>query len=495
MTGGIEFDYKAAKDFLDAAQKAVADNKKVDETVGMLAEAERKAQATYDFFAAQKASAEKDLAAGKLKVARFGDDPESDTVETDHPLDATLYTVEEYEALTDLQDAAGDAADALKAAYDARVAASDNVEANQRDTQKYLEQLVLLRQGQKAAADAAATKAEAEEETAVQKAANEKLATAEAQLATFGELQALSDDNPVKDLVNSLLAADDEDADDDGQALVDAIGATYETANDAMTAVEGLGGDDGLVAQNTGRISDVETEIGLDENGMGTVTLPDGTTGSRVDDIEAKLMLKKQYIETIMGEVGIDTEGNGTEANGMSRIDNNETRSMANETEIGMDADGMSRIDHNETRSMANTAEIAVDADGMSRIDHNETRSMGNATAVEMLGGRVGANEMSISGLGTRVGANESAITDNRNRIGELSDDLDIVRSGVAASMALAGMPAINGRGIAIGVGSFDGESAFAVGFQIQGEMASFQIGVTSSGGETGASAGVGFQF
>ena len=32
-------------------------------------------------------------------------------------------------------------------------------------------------------------------------------------------------------------------------------------------------------------------------------------------------------------------------------------------------------------------------------------------------------------------------------------------------------------------------------GFQIQGEMASFQIGVTSSGGETGASAGVGFQF
>ena len=79
--------------------------------------------------------------------------------------------------------------------------------------------------------------------------------------------------------------------------------------------------------------------------------------------------------------------------------------------------------------------------------------------------------------------------------IGELSEDLDVVRAGVAASMALAGMPAINGRGISIGVGSFDGESAFAVGFQIQGEQASFKIGVTSSGGETGASAGVGFNF
>ena len=60
--------------------------------------------------------------------------------------------------------------------------------------------------------------------------------------------------------------------------------------------------------------------------------------------------------------------------------------------------------------------------------------------------------------------------------------------------MTLAGMPSINGRGIAIGVGSYDGESAFAIGFQIQAEQASFQIGVTSSGGETGASAGVGFQ-
>ena len=60
------------------------------------------------------------------------------------------YTVEDYEALTDLQDAEDDAADALKAAYDARVAATNDVEENQRDTQQYLDQLVLLRQGQKA---------------------------------------------------------------------------------------------------------------------------------------------------------------------------------------------------------------------------------------------------------------------------------------------------------------------------------------------------------
>jgi len=98
-------------------------------------------------------------------------------------------------------------------------------------------------------------------------------------------------------------------------------------------------------------------------------------------------------------------------------------------------------------------------------------------------------------GLSGRIDSNASAISDNRNRLGELSDDLDVVRAGVAASMALAGMPAINGRGIVIAVGSFHGEPAFAVGFQIQGERASFKIGVTSGGGATGASAGVGINF
>ena len=99
---------------------------------------------------------------------------------------------------------------------------------------------------------------------------------------------------------------------------------------------------------------------------------------------------------------------------------------------------------------------------------------------------------MAISGLRNEL---NNTIGENRAMINGLQDQMDIVRAGVAASMALAGMPAVNGRGLAIGVGSFDGESAFAVGFQISGEQASFKVGVTSSGGETGVSAGVGFNF
>ena len=273
--GMVNSEYKMAMKNLADAEKALKGNQDGNLTIG-LTEDVRRAQAQYDFFAAQKGRVEKSLAAGDLVVDRMGDNPATpNEVETDFDLQDTPYTVEDYEALTDLQSAETDAADALKAAYDARVAATNDVEANQRDTEAYLEQLVVLRTAEKAAADAAATKAEAEEETAGQKAANKKLATAEAQLASYNAIQALDDANPVKALVEGLLATGDED--DDGQTLVDAIDATYQTANEAMTLVEGLGGADGTVAKNS-------AEIGLDADGNGLVTLPDGTMGSRIDD-------------------------------------------------------------------------------------------------------------------------------------------------------------------------------------------------------------------
>ena len=510
VTGGIEFDYKAAKDALAAATKAVADNQDLD-NVTTVEEAERKAQAVYDFFAAQKASAEKDLAAGKLKVDRMGDNPETDPVETTFVIEDTDYTVEDYEALTDLEGAATDAAGDLKEAYDDRVAATDDLEAKQRETQSYLEQLVKLREYEQAVADAARPD-DAEEDTKAQMDAAEALATAEAQLASFNGLQALDEANPVRALVTSLLKADGDDGDDDGQALVDAIDATYQTANDAMTAVEGLGGDDGTVAQNTGRVGAVEAEIGLDADGMGTVTLPDGTTGSRVDDIEAKLMLKKQYIDNLGAEVGFNAatmEGMVELADGTmgSRIDKNAEDIVAGDNAVRGEFAAEDTAIRGEfaAEDTAIRGEFAAEDTairGEFAAADTAVRSEFAAADTAVRSEFAAADTMVRSdfaaadtGLSNRIGSNESAIQRNTGMISDLTESMEVIRAGVAASMALAGMPAINGRGISIGVGSYDGESAFAVGFQIQGEMASFQIGVTSSGGETGASAGVGFQF
>ena len=537
-------------------------------------------------------------------------------------LQDTPYTVEDYEALTDLEEAETDAAEALKDAYDARVAATNDVEDNQRNTAAYLEQLVVLRKAEKAAADATALKDEAEEETAGQKTANENLANANAQLATFNELQALDDDNPIKALVNSLVAAENSDEDDDGQALVEAIGSNYDTASDAKSAadrlaaqVEALAGDDGAITALTAT-DDPATED-VDESGPITANTDRSTSNAgaiagltavddpatedvdesgavtantnAIADHDMKLMAKKMYIEAIGAEMGFDpATGLGTGDEGMSRIDTNEADIGALDGRVTVNEDGIAanttaiaaeataremadtalggRIDTEETARMAAdaaeesarmaadaaeaTARMAADAAEESarmaadaaeatarmsadtmlggRIDSEESDRMA-ADAAEMtarmdadtmlhgmigaeetarmgadtmLGGRIDANTSSITSNASAIasnmssiGSNASAISDNRNMIGELSDDLSVVRAGVAASMALAGMPAINGRGISIGVGSFDGESAFAVGFQLQGEMASFKIGLTSGGGATGASAGVGFQF
>ena len=161
------------------------------------------------------------------------------------------------------------------------------------------------------------------------------------------------------------------------------------------------------------------------------------------------------YIDNLGAEIGFDpATGMGTGENGMSRIDTNEYNIAGNTTAIMAEQ----------------TARMEADTMLGGRIDANAGAISTNVTAISSNADAIAANMSSIGSNAAAIGANEA-------RIGELSNELDIVRSGVAASMALAGMPAINGRGIAIGVGSFDGESAFAVGFQIQGEMASFQIG------------------
>ena len=297
---------------------------------------------------------------------------------------------------------------------------------------------------------------------------------------------------------------------------------------------------DGRVAENEGDIAQIETDLyGTTSGQHGDLAACDATgllnvancadarsrhNEADIEEVNDKLMQKKKYIDNLAAEIGVDpVTGEGTGEDGMSRIDMNyaiasraDDLSKMNAAEIGMDDDGMSRIDHNEKRSMDNAEDIKQEV--MDRMEaDDEVRSefamadnavrgefaMADdmvrsefAMADDMVRSEFAMADSRLSSqLTGMINSNTTSINNNRMAIDGLQDQLEIVRAGVAASMALAGMPAINGRGIAIGVGSYDGESAFAVGFQIQGEQASFKIGVTSSGGETGASAGVGFNF
>ena len=343
----------------------------------------------------------------------------------------------------------------------------------------------------------------------------------------------------VEGRLDVLLATDDEgmesgrvvDLEDDVTEIKSAVGLT-----------DGMHADDcsNNIACNTAEIehndTDIETiqaEVGLDSAGGGTVMLPDGTMGSRLDDHEQKLALKKQYIETLGAEVGINAatgEGTVMLANGMmgSRIDKNaeDIMGLAGEGRTTETVKGNADAIGNLAGEGRTTETVKGNADAIGNLagEGRTTETVkGNADAAKAAhdaamaadGKAVAAGNAAMAADGKAVAAgNAAAVADgkavaaqadatnalrmagtNATDIGGLQDQMDIVRAGVAASMALAGMPAVNGRGLAIGVGSFDGESAFAVGFQISGEQASFKVGVTSSGGETGVSAGVGFNF
>ena len=390
--------------------------------------------------------------------------------------------------------------------------------------ESYLGQLVTLREYEQRAADKAVTDGGGADAPQYLKDAAD--AAAKAVTAAKGlreqhmELTG-SPDSPAGKLLTELLKPEG-DTEDDGLALVNAVSETHKVALDAKTKADEVAdmiGDGGGVAANTESITELDGRVATNENDLdqawkdlyGTERGVDGqhddlpacdATGvvnvatcadqrsrhneATLEDHEMKLMQKKQYIDNLAAEIGVDpVTGEGT-MDGYSRIDHNEMRSMANSGMIETNAGNIKTNADN----IAAEAMNRMDADMMlaGGIDANKMR----LDTHEML---VGQNTSAISALDGRVGSNESAIQRNSGMIGELSESLEVVRAGVAASMALAGMPAVNGRGIAIGVGSFDGESAFAVGFQIQGEQSSFKVGVTSSGGATGASAGVGFNF
>ena len=412
------------------------------------AEAARRAQVEADYYDSVYNAMLGDTT--NLNTGGSDDGPVVDSEATDDLDESAPYSIaSRYAAFQTADNVRFLAEQSLRGAVADREAATANVREQFTSPHSFYQQLVARRQALKVTADRAvadaSTSGRTPSETVTDAAADAAEALADAQEAQAAVAAAFGDEgDPTAALVQELLKTDG----DDGQALVDAIAATYETAAGAADAarevVDALTGEGGAVSLNTAGIATNEGNIS--------------------DNSDA--------------------------------IAQNENDIDGNTTMIGTNA---ANITANATNIAANTGHI-MENRGM--IETNAGDIMTNAGNISMNSGRIDANEMgiasnasSIASNASMIGSNSAGISDNRAMIGELSESLEVVRAGVAASMALAGMPAINGRGISIGVGSFDGESAFAVGFQIQGEMASFKVGLTSGGGATGASAGVGFQF
>ena len=325
----------------------------------------------------------------------------------------------------------------LRDAVATREAATANVRMQFTSPHSFYNQLIARREALKNAADKVVADAIADGDTPTmaQTEAAEDAAEAltEAQEAQSSFAALYDDENdPTVALINTLLETDG----DDGQALVDALSATYNVArsavSDAQDVVNELTGPDGQVTQNTNMLQDHEDRISANE-----------------------------------GEIW--------NADGTSRIDANETRSMENRT----------RIIQAEDDIITNAGHIA---ENRTMIGENRTMVGENREMIMMQNGMIETNAMGIMDNRAMIDSNQMSIMRNM-------EDIQTLKSGVAASMALAGMPEMGARGVSVGAGSYGGETALAVGVHFSGENARFKIGVTSSGGETGASLGAGWSF
>ena len=320
----------------------------------------------------------------------------------------------------------------LRSKVAAREAATAAVRGQFSNAQTFYEQLVARRMALKATADRAVTTATADGGTAPKNLTD---AAAAAQKALDAATMA-------KDNLDALFADEDnptvalitellKTGGNDGQALVDAISSTYKTAAGAADAAREV------VEELTG------------EGGQVAMNTAD------IEELDGRVTANEDAIADNTAAIAVNA---------------------------GMIATNAENIATNATNIATNTAAIETNA---GNIAMNNTYIMENRGMIETNAGMIGTNTAAIAAQSSRIDANVTAIR-------ELREDMS---GGIAGAMALAGMPEIGDRGVAVGGGSYDGESAIAVGVHFSGENSRFKAAITSGGGETGVSIGAGWSF
>ena len=201
--------------------------------------------------------------------------------------------------------------------------------------------------------------------------------------------------------------------------------------------------------------------IAQDDTGQALLTAVSDTYGKTVEN--------KNAIEDLVGDDGLV-------AANTAHLEDHEERITTNRTDIDTNTAG---IETNRTDIDTNTA----------GIETNKTGIATNKAEIVRVEERVDSNWDAI-------GANQMDIATNRSNINGLRKGLDVATAGVAAAMALAALPDVEGaRSFGVGLGTFDGKTAVAVGFSYGTERFTFKVGAATASGETGGSAGIGWSF
>ena len=428
---------------------------------GVIDEGVRRAQEEFDYYDTQLRNA-------------LADDTNQNPVTVDNPNtpenEAAPYSIASRNAayITATNSRVTAEAD-LRAAVADREAATQKLADQFGSPASFYQQLIARREALKAAADQAVTDAGASPSPDLTRAATAAAtALTEAQTAqTAYQAIAGDPDSPVDGLVAVLLEADG----DDGQALVDAISQTYGATTENLDRINGLTADtvdgaeeDGPITANRKAIDSLTADMDDGAEADGPVT----TNRKAIEDLGGRVDRNRTDIDSLMDDVDMNTE---------------------------MISSNAGRITTNASNISTNAGNIATNASFISQnaahIAHNGARIDVNSYHIAQNSDMIGANAAAIGVNAAAIGMNSNMILDNRQMIGQINGQLDMMRAGVAASIAISRMPSIDG-GISFGAGVYGGETAYAVGFALDHRRTTFDIGVTSSGGEIGAGIGVG---
>jgi len=165
---------------------------------------------------------------------------------------------------------------------------------------------------------------------------------------------------------------------------------------------------------------------------------------------------------------------------------------LATETTERKAADAALKADINKEVADRKAADTVLQAN----IDKEVTdRKAADATLTTAI-----SNEVSARAAADLVLDNK--ITTVNNRVTQLGERVDALtkesRQGIAMAMALAAIPTVNyGKfSLGLGVGTFASETAAALGMDfVVSERVKFKIGFTTTGDESGGSAGIAIGF
>ena len=249
-------------------------------------------------------------------------------------------------------------------------------------------------------------------------------------------------------------------------AATAATNVLYGTGNTAATVVPG-----GTIATSTADRKAVVTSQALATAASNFMTMQVqlADTANPAGALQASLMVTS-------GQAG-DDDGAAI----VTAVNANYQATQTFSTDIATNTAGIAT---NVTNIATNTAGVAT----------NVTNIATNVTNIATNTAGIATNAAAIDTFGSGIAANTTGLA--RVQM-QMAENNDMLKSGIASALAIAGMPTAPGEGLgfSVGTGYFDGESAIAMGLTFVEGSRSYKFSLGNSGGETSASAGAAFKF